>query len=741
MLFPKGSHFRLIKSHKKVDGIFLTLLVQLIVANNGHKYEVDVSFDELKKEEPLACAKYIRQWVAESKRGRGCRPLNQWASTIINSYSGESLSGNGMITNKRKRKGYCDDRLNDLGNELSICNNNAGDELMLATPNVTKVLQDMSKYSGTDGSLFWLHVGISSNNSMIDKIMSAAIIADNIYRQVMKGSSCLIFQNQIKNVVHPFSSMIKTDYNPLVIDIQTITKSKQLYNKLRVEMEEDVGVKFDAYDTYLRKVNLAKILFLHFTKMCLRSKLVEGTPRNVFLFIRNKSPVVVKMLEGKSTSFLANKTKVFDALSLRNYRLFEGLATEVEEKRGTQKRKPIKKKRKKGLNFHKGSTHPNHKKSDDDINSRKVVAERPKPGSIFKLSSSESICCESQEPKDSDQMSFFMDEHLFGGVSQAINSIANTPVIVIETFTDKDGKTVSGIGRQETNTTPGESYMSSDAYNNKQLTNVTICSTTSSYFYVFSEAEKKPHFVLSQSQALKYQLLLMRYEITNRVWYPRSLDLPIKLLSDHSITNGLRSGNLEESDFYFFSNRTTEFKTFFDPEKIRFNLDYFMLIFDEEEFNGNCNDILKRGFTTHIDLGWSREGASSSTEKSQRSCGETINAMPVIMGAEEHFVNLGNLPDLIMTMTDIHVFDNEMKLMSDNDRDNRFAALLRNKMKANKARFEAYTLVRQKVCSIEDLKTSEFKGTSRHTDGPNDTRIGYRHTCVFSFLCQWNNVS
>ena len=44
-------------------------------------------------------------------------------------------------------------------------------------------------------------------------------------------------------------------------------------------------------------------------------------------------------------------------------------------------------------------------------------------------------------------------------------------------------------------------------------------------------------------------------------------------------------------------------------------------------------------------------------------------------------------------MTDCYVFDNEMKLMCDDDRDKLFSALLREKMKAKKAQFEAYTLV------------------------------------------------
>lgn len=94
----------------------------------------------------------------------------------------------------------------------------------------------------------------------------------------------------------------------------------------------------------------------------------------------------------------------------------------------------------------------------------------------------------------------------------------------------------------------------------------------------------------------------------------------------------------------------------------------------------------------------------------------------VIMGEDDHFVNLGNLPDLIMRMTNGLVFDNEGELMPDEDHDKEFSALLQQKMKASSACFEAYTLVRQYVCYFGDVNNSGFCGTA-------------------SFLCQWNNVS
>ena len=135
--------------------------------------------------------------------------------------------------------------------------------------------------------------------------------------------------------------------------------------------------------------------------------------------------------------------------------------------------------------------------------------------------------------------------------------------------------------------------MSHDSFTHKQLTDVTICSTTAAYFYVFSGAEKKPHFVMSKSLSLDYHSKLIKHSISTRCWFGRSLDKAIKLLSDHSITQGLRSGNLEESAFYFFSNRTDEFMAIFNFENIKFNIDYFMIIFDQQQKMASTAIVLK----------------------------------------------------------------------------------------------------------------------------------------------------
>ena len=48
-------------------------------------FEIDTPFKKLKMDEPLACAKYIREYIPESRRGD--RPLNAWADDTIKTHS------------------------------------------------------------------------------------------------------------------------------------------------------------------------------------------------------------------------------------------------------------------------------------------------------------------------------------------------------------------------------------------------------------------------------------------------------------------------------------------------------------------------------------------------------------------------------------------------------------------------------------------------------------------------------
>lgn len=199
----------------------------------------------------------------------------------------------------------------------------------------------------------------------------------------MNGNDSVLFQQQTTNIVHPFSPLIDTNYNPLVMDYKAIAKSKKIYDELRITMKNNIGVKFYSYDTYIRKVNVAKVLILRFTKMCLKNKLVVGLPREVFEFVRNKLPVLVKMLEGKSKLFLSNKIKVVDAITLSNFRSQEGKTTKNLAHKLKSKWKARKTKLKKRFHFHKGMTHPNHKKANNNMSSQKTVIEKPNLGGLI----------------------------------------------------------------------------------------------------------------------------------------------------------------------------------------------------------------------------------------------------------------------------------------------------------------------------------------------------------------------
>ena len=49
------------------------------------KFEIDIPFTKIKSDEPLACAKYIREYVSEQRRGD--RPLNEWAAQTIKTHT------------------------------------------------------------------------------------------------------------------------------------------------------------------------------------------------------------------------------------------------------------------------------------------------------------------------------------------------------------------------------------------------------------------------------------------------------------------------------------------------------------------------------------------------------------------------------------------------------------------------------------------------------------------------------
>jgi hypothetical protein len=68
-----------ILDHFWTNGI-LVLKTQYI-GNDGRKFVLDTPFTQLKEDEPIPCAKYVREYIAEERRGN--RPFNEWANKTL----------------------------------------------------------------------------------------------------------------------------------------------------------------------------------------------------------------------------------------------------------------------------------------------------------------------------------------------------------------------------------------------------------------------------------------------------------------------------------------------------------------------------------------------------------------------------------------------------------------------------------------------------------------------------------
>ena len=90
--------FHMIRNHhQSPDEGTWTLKVQYIT--NGKKNLVDIPLETLQKEEPVACAKYIIEWIAEEGYRRGKGPLSKWANQVLNESKVAALP-----TRKTKKK-------------------------------------------------------------------------------------------------------------------------------------------------------------------------------------------------------------------------------------------------------------------------------------------------------------------------------------------------------------------------------------------------------------------------------------------------------------------------------------------------------------------------------------------------------------------------------------------------------------------------------------------------------------
>ena len=154
---------------------------------------------------------------------------------------------------------------------------------------------------------------------------------------------------------------------------------------------------------------------------------------------------------------------------------------------------------------------------------------------------------------------------------------------------------------------------------------------------------------------MKFKLIAFAIPDQKRVAINRivqhQLDKPVRVQDPLQTT---------ECDFLMLSNETEEFKEYFTEDKIKFDSDYWMSIFDQQEDQKNTHDNQKRGFKNgHADLGFGRDGVSRSAEISQKGRKNVLFAIPHLIHKDKFdYKKLGNIPDQIQLLADKYIQDN-----------------------------------------------------------------------------------
>ena len=290
---------------------------------------------------------------------------------------------------------------------------------------------------------------------------------------------------------------------------------------------------------------------------------------------------------------------------------------------------------------------------------------------------------------------------LFDGSKEGMSRVA-LPTIVIETYRDKSSnKLVSGPPKCEQG---HPSCFSNDR--NYRLSMVLSCPTTSAYIYCFSMAHTRPHFVISGKDMPSYlsKAMSAKCGMPKLILHSKPcLSSPIKVNNDDGSIN-----------FYLYSSSTKEFGETFDSV----NTDFYWWMKKFDELSDSKREVDDRGFAENIDLGWARHGSSESTSATQNRSEKFVCALPHIIHKkhEKEFKQITALLDQMTDFMDRHFLDDGCLLFNDPDRDKQFAGRLRLMHGGEKFRGEAFTIVRQRLGTLENVTKGEcnFEPTKRH---------------------------
>ena len=297
----------------------------------------------------------------------------------------------------------------------------------------------------------------------------------------------------------------------------------------------------------------------------------------------------------------------------------------------------------------------------------------------------------------------------------------NFPVIHVESFEDSEGNPCKGPD--------GEfSDFPYETSNGRTMTKVVCCPTTASYFYCFSDAHEKHHFVVEGERSETY-----RDEV-----YHHSKDISFHRYS----IKDLRRKIQHNDEFFLFSEWTEEFKKHLDPKKLGFDVAFFVDNFESGAFQSKTTEEnMKRGdaFCKHsLHLGYGRDGHNTSCRSTQEEeGGKSILAKPDLVSKKrrEAYQKLKPFLDKMMDFMDEFLGIDGCKLFSDQERFEEFP-LFRQYTDCMEARPEAATIVLQEIGTLEEVLATNFtmEATERHTDGPNCSLKGYQYTLVYSTI-------
>ena len=241
----------------------------------------------------------------------------------------------------------------------------------------------------------WLNIGISSDNTFVDKILSTCIVADYIYRIVMQDkdkqgmNDLKEFNCQKKSIAHPFSVVIDHHYSALDLSKQVRLQIESTYNYLCDQVADNFGCKFDQYKTFLRKLSYARGIIYKFANMLVTNEVITGSSIKVTEFMKSKTHVLSTMLrkKRKTCSFQSNPKIYMEAITYDDYILCENnTAPDLKAVCQASQKNTVNLKQQKRKNPSLGSpssrkkTHSDHKWEDKNIPKDIPVIIKPKPG-------------------------------------------------------------------------------------------------------------------------------------------------------------------------------------------------------------------------------------------------------------------------------------------------------------------------------------------------------------------------